>query len=119
MFAVTLKVAAFINLKTAARKVSCSTVLTLAYQSLGVIYGDLSTSPLYVYTTTFSGKLSLKENDVEIYGLMTMGKKEDLKADEGDKNEAKVASKRYFIGQVEAICSARSHLLGRPLSKLD
>ncbi|KAL9689880.1 hypothetical protein QQ045_010271 [Rhodiola kirilowii] len=27
-------------------------------------------------------------------------KKEDLKADEGDNNEAKVASKRYFIGQI-------------------
>eukprot|EP00250_Pteridium_aquilinum_P008232 c17788_g1_i1 orf=861-3326(-) len=29
-------------------------VLSLAYQSLGVVYGDLSTSPLYVYKCTFS-----------------------------------------------------------------
>ncbi|KAI5066209.1 hypothetical protein GOP47_0018833 [Adiantum capillus-veneris] len=28
--------------------------LSLAYQSLGVVYGDLSTSPLYVYKCTFS-----------------------------------------------------------------
>uniref|UniRef100_A0A7N0TH18 Potassium transporter n=1 Tax=Kalanchoe fedtschenkoi TaxID=63787 RepID=A0A7N0TH18_KALFE len=56
--------------RQAVRKVSCSTVLTLAYQSLGVIYGDLSTSPLYVYKTAFSGKLSLKENDEEIYGFL-------------------------------------------------
>ncbi|PWA55093.1 potassium transporter 1 [Artemisia annua] len=48
-------------------KASCSAVLTLAYQSLGLVYGDLSTSPLYVYKTTFSGKLSLHEDDEEIY----------------------------------------------------
>ncbi|CAL5424609.1 unnamed protein product [Camellia sinensis] len=53
------------------KKVSCSTVLTLAYQSLGVVYGDLSTSPLYVYKTTFSGKLSLHEDDEEIYGVLS------------------------------------------------
>lgn len=53
------------------RKASCMTVVTLAYQSLGVVYGDLSTSPLYVYKTTFSGKLSLHENDEEIYGVFS------------------------------------------------
>lgn len=53
------------------RKASCMTVVTLAYQSLGVVYGDLSTSPLYVYKTTFSGKLSLRENDEEIYGVLS------------------------------------------------
>lgn len=53
------------------KKVSCSAVLTLAYQSLGVVYGDLSTSPLYVYKTTFSGKLSLREDDEEIYGVLS------------------------------------------------
>ncbi|KAK2988779.1 hypothetical protein RJ640_025938 [Escallonia rubra] len=53
------------------QKVSCSAVLTLAYQSLGVVYGDLSTSPLYVYKSTFSGKLSLHENDEDIYGVLS------------------------------------------------
>lgn len=48
-----------------------STMLILAYQSLGVVYGDLSTSPLYVYKTTFSGKLSLHEDDEEIYGVLS------------------------------------------------
>ncbi|PQQ11754.1 hypothetical protein Pyn_02618 [Prunus yedoensis var. nudiflora] len=52
-------------------KVSYTTVLTLAYQSLGVVYGDLSTSPLYVYKTTFSGKLSLHEDDEEIFGVLS------------------------------------------------
>ncbi|KAI8574039.1 hypothetical protein RHMOL_Rhmol01G0323400 [Rhododendron molle] len=54
-----------------AKKASCSTMLTLAYQSLGVVYGNLSTSPLYVYKTTFSGKLSLHEDDEEIYGVLS------------------------------------------------
>ncbi|BBH04629.1 potassium transporter 1 [Prunus dulcis] len=53
------------------QKVSYTTVLTLAYQSLGVVYGDLSTSPLYVYKTTFSGKLSLQEDDEEIFGVLS------------------------------------------------
>ncbi|KAK0605954.1 hypothetical protein LWI29_032572 [Acer saccharum] len=53
------------------KRVSCSTVITLAYQSLGVVYGDISTSPLYVYKTAFSGKLSLHENDEEIYGVLS------------------------------------------------
>ncbi|KAJ4907404.1 Potassium transporter 1 [Raphanus sativus] len=53
------------------RTVSCANVLTLAYQSLGVVYGDLSTSPLYVYKTTFSGKLSLREDDEEIFGVFS------------------------------------------------
>ncbi|XP_021776518.1 potassium transporter 1-like isoform X2 [Chenopodium quinoa] len=53
------------------KRVWCSAVLTLAYQSLGVVYGDLSTSPLYVYKTTFSEKLSLREDDEDIYGVLS------------------------------------------------
>ncbi|XP_024025480.1 potassium transporter 1 [Morus notabilis] len=55
------------------KRVSCTstTVLILAYQSLGVVYGDLSTSPLYVYKTTFSGKFSLHEDDEEIFGVFS------------------------------------------------
>jgi KUP system potassium uptake protein len=29
-------------------------LLLLAYQSVGVIYGDIGTSPLYVYSSTFT-----------------------------------------------------------------
>jgi KUP system potassium uptake protein len=29
-------------------------LLWLAYQSIGVIYGDIGTSPLYVYSSTFT-----------------------------------------------------------------
>ncbi|KAL5125140.1 Potassium transporter 1 [Glycine soja] len=53
------------------KRTSCATVLTLAYQSLGIVYGDLSTSPLYVYKTTFSGKLRLKEDEEEIFGVLS------------------------------------------------
>lgn len=52
-------------------KVSYRTALALAYQSFGVVYGDLSTSPLYVYTSTFSGKLKLREHDEEILGVLS------------------------------------------------
>jgi KUP system potassium uptake protein len=31
-------------------------VYRLAYQSLGVIYGDIGTSPLYVFSSTFSSE---------------------------------------------------------------
>ena len=30
-------------------------LIWLAYQSTGVIYGDIGTSPLYVYSSTFTG----------------------------------------------------------------
>ena len=53
------------------KRTSCTTVLTLAYQSLGVVYGDLSSVPIYVYKTSFSGKLSLKEDNEEIFGVLS------------------------------------------------
>lgn len=36
-------------------------VYRLAYQSLGVIYGDIGTSPLYVYSSTFSSEPSYED----------------------------------------------------------
>ncbi|KAL9233736.1 hypothetical protein vseg_008692 [Gypsophila vaccaria] len=44
----------------------------LAYQSLGVVYGDLSISPIYVYKSTFSGSLRLHEKDYEILGVLSL-----------------------------------------------
>ncbi|KAJ6414952.1 hypothetical protein OIU84_003872 [Salix udensis] len=46
--------------------------LILAYQSFGVVYGDFSTSPIYVYTSTFSGRLRLHEDDDEILGVLSL-----------------------------------------------
>ncbi|XP_073300402.1 potassium transporter 6-like isoform X2 [Primulina huaijiensis] len=53
------------------KKESWRTVLTLAYQSLGVVYGDLSTSPLYVYTSTFAEDIEHSETNEEIFGVLS------------------------------------------------
>ncbi|KAI4375428.1 hypothetical protein MLD38_013294 [Melastoma candidum] len=52
--------------------VNLSRNLLLAYQSFGVVYGDLSTSPLYVYKSTFIGKLQNQENDDSIFGAFSL-----------------------------------------------
>ncbi|XP_042502114.1 potassium transporter 8-like [Macadamia integrifolia] len=53
------------------KKESWKTVLTLAYQSLGVVYGDLSTSPLYVYKSTFAEDIHHSGTNEEIYGVFS------------------------------------------------
>ncbi|KAK8482026.1 hypothetical protein V6N13_101571 [Hibiscus sabdariffa] len=53
------------------KKESWKTVLVLAYQSLGVVYGDLSTSPLSVYKNTFEEDIQLSETNEEIYGVLS------------------------------------------------
>ncbi|XAR71185.1 hypothetical protein NMG60_11028335 [Bertholletia excelsa] len=53
------------------KKESWRTVLVLAYQSLGVVYGDLSTSPLYVYKSTFAEDIQHSESNEEIYGVLS------------------------------------------------
>ncbi|KAL0461679.1 UNVERIFIED_CONTAM: Potassium transporter 8 [Sesamum latifolium] len=53
------------------KKESWRTVLALAYQSLGVVYGDLSTSPLYVYKSTFAEDIQHSESNEEIYGVLS------------------------------------------------
>lgn len=44
----------------------------LAYQSFGVVYGDLSTSPLYAFTSTFDGKLQKHQNEDAIFGAFSL-----------------------------------------------
>lgn len=53
-------------------RMSLSRNLILAYQSLGVVYGDLSTSPLYVYKSTFVGKLNEHQNPDAIFGAFSL-----------------------------------------------
>ncbi|KAK7395703.1 hypothetical protein VNO78_16269 [Psophocarpus tetragonolobus] len=57
--------------KNSIKDESWKTVLTLAYQSLGVVYGDLSTSPLYVYKSTFAEDIQHSETNEEIYGVLS------------------------------------------------
>ncbi|KAG8075233.1 hypothetical protein GUJ93_ZPchr0006g46378 [Zizania palustris] len=45
--------------------------LSLAYQSLGVVYGDLSTSPLYVYKAAFAEDIEHSETNEEILGVLS------------------------------------------------
>nr|CAN80473.1 hypothetical protein VITISV_025285 [Vitis vinifera] len=52
--------------------VNLSRNLVLAYQSFGVVYGDLSTSPLYVYKSTFIGKLQNHQNEEAIFGAFSL-----------------------------------------------
>lgn len=55
-----------------ARKASLTVLLTLAYQSFGVVYGDLATSPLYTFRSTFAGNLQMHENEEEILGVLSL-----------------------------------------------
>ncbi|XP_057542032.1 potassium transporter 4-like isoform X1 [Amaranthus tricolor] len=52
--------------------VNMSKTLLLVYQSVGVVYGDLSTSPLYVYTSTFKGNLQLHLNEETVFGAFSL-----------------------------------------------
>lgn len=53
------------------KKESWRTVMILAYQSLGVVYGDLSTSPLYVFKNAFADDIQHSETNEEIYGVLS------------------------------------------------
>ncbi|XP_019192222.1 PREDICTED: potassium transporter 2-like isoform X1 [Ipomoea nil] len=54
-----------------AKKGSWKTTLILAYQSLGVVYGDLSISPIYVYKSTFAADIHHSETNEEIFGVLS------------------------------------------------
>jgi KUP system potassium uptake protein len=47
-----------------------SVVVRLAYQSLGVVYGDLGTSPLYVFNSTFASVTV--DNSKDIIGALSL-----------------------------------------------
>ncbi|KAJ6831162.1 putative potassium transporter 9 [Iris pallida] len=53
------------------KKDSWKTIMLLAYQSLGVVYGDLSISPLYVYKSTFADDITHSETNEEIFGVLS------------------------------------------------
>ncbi|CAM0909931.1 unnamed protein product [Alopecurus aequalis] len=53
------------------KRVPWRMTLTLAYQSLGVVYGDLATSPLYVYKAAFADDIQHSETNEEILGVLS------------------------------------------------
>ena len=49
---------------------SLAVILQLAYQSIGVVYGDVGTSPLYVFGSTFSsGHI---DNSDDVLGVLSI-----------------------------------------------
>ncbi|KAJ8490616.1 hypothetical protein OPV22_012337 [Ensete ventricosum] len=52
------------------KKFSASLVLRLAFQSLGVVFGDLGTSPLYVFHNTFPSRVEDLEDVVGALSLI-------------------------------------------------
>ncbi|CAN0923125.1 Potassium transporter 19 [Linum grandiflorum] len=48
---------------------SWGVVLQLAFESIGVVYGDIGTSPLYVYASTFSN--GIKHED-DVFGVLSL-----------------------------------------------
>ncbi|XP_068654408.1 probable potassium transporter 11 [Aristolochia californica] len=52
------------------KKFSSLLVLRLAFQSLGVVYGDLGTSPLYVFYNTFPSKIDETEDVIGALSLI-------------------------------------------------
>ncbi|KAL8462677.1 hypothetical protein ACS0TY_033630 [Phlomoides rotata] len=52
------------------KKDSWKATMLLAYQSLGVVYGDLCISPLYVYKSTFVEDIHHSETNEEIFGVL-------------------------------------------------
>ncbi|XP_012082710.1 potassium transporter 5 [Jatropha curcas] len=51
------------------KAVSWSVILHLAFQSIGIVYGDIGTSPLYVYSSTFTD--GIRHND-DILGVLSL-----------------------------------------------
>lgn len=52
------------------QKFSALLLLRLAYQSLGVVYGDLGTSPLYVFYNTFPHRVKDREDVIGALSLI-------------------------------------------------
>lgn len=46
-----------------------SVILQLAFQSIGIVYGDIGTSPLYVYASTFTNGIN---NIDDILGVLSL-----------------------------------------------
>ncbi|KAL0391102.1 UNVERIFIED_CONTAM: Potassium transporter 5 [Sesamum calycinum] len=45
-------------------------VVQLAFQSIGVVYGDIGTSPLYVYSSTFGSEIKHKDDVLGVLSLI-------------------------------------------------
>ncbi|KAG1370244.1 hypothetical protein COCNU_15G006100 [Cocos nucifera] len=57
------------NIQTHGAQIGWSRTLLLAFQSIGVVYGDIGTSPLYVYASTFTD--GIKETE-DLLGALSL-----------------------------------------------
>ncbi|KAK9276737.1 hypothetical protein L1049_006273 [Liquidambar formosana] len=55
---------------THSSKVDWKVTLALAFQSIGVVYGDIGTSPLYVYASTFADGIRNKDDILGVLSLI-------------------------------------------------
>ncbi|KAG6426673.1 hypothetical protein SASPL_110900 [Salvia splendens] len=54
----------------ASTQVSWGRTLSLAFQSVGIIYGDIGTSPLYVFDSSFDGSIKHKDDILGVLSLI-------------------------------------------------
>lgn len=54
----------------ASKQVDWGKTLSLAFQSLGIVYGDIGTSPLYVFSSTFPDGIDHKEDILGVLSLI-------------------------------------------------
>ncbi|XP_051131517.1 potassium transporter 5-like [Andrographis paniculata] len=58
------------SIKGAGARESWAVVLKLAFQSIGVVYGDIGTSPLYVLAGTFTGEIQNKDDIIAVLSII-------------------------------------------------
>ncbi|XP_057773917.1 potassium transporter 5 [Salvia miltiorrhiza] len=54
----------------ASTQVSWGRTMSLAFQSIGIIYGDIGTSPLYVFDSSFDGEIKHKDDILGVLSLI-------------------------------------------------
>ncbi|KAK7277034.1 hypothetical protein RIF29_18183 [Crotalaria pallida] len=59
-----------VSMRSHSVKVSWMTTLSFAFQSIGVVYGDIGTSPLYVYASTFTNEIKNKDDILGVLSLI-------------------------------------------------
>ncbi|CAI0414734.1 unnamed protein product, partial [Linum tenue] len=62
----------FLLFKQDENKTRSKHFLLLVYQSFGIVFGDLATSPLYVYRSAFAGRLRHYQSEEAVFGAFSV-----------------------------------------------
>ena len=54
------------------KKKSTSYLLVLTLTAIGVVYGDIGTSPLYAFRECFSEEYGLALNEANVFGVLSL-----------------------------------------------